>query len=196
MTLATKVTVARILLIPVFAFYAISYGISVKNLDPVEESRWIALAIFILAAASDGLDGWIARRFNQKSKLGAFLDPIADKLLVTTALIILTVLDWGAYGWSIPLWFTVLVLARDSIILAGIRYLNFKNCKVIIKPHWSGKVCTVSLFVVLGWVMLKAIPLSPAYPCVIATIFTLWSMLEYIGQGLRMLGERNHDATS
>lgn len=187
MTLATKITIARICLVPVFAAYAIAYGLSITDGSPVESYRWTALAIFIAAACSDGLDGWIARRYNQRSDFGAFLDPIADKFLVLTAVLILTFVDWGAGGWSIPIWFAVIVVLRDCVILGGIRILYSAKRKVSIRPHWTGKVCTFNLFLVLGWVMLKLIPLSPIYPCIFAAVFTLWSTLKYLQQGLRIL---------
>lgn len=187
MTLATKITVARICLVPVFAAYAIAYGTSVSEQFPVESYRWIALGVFIIAAATDGIDGWIARRFDQRSDLGAYLDPIADKFLVLTAILILTFLNWGPGGWSIPVWFAGIVLLRDCVILGGIRILYSAKKKVIIRPHWTGKVCTFCLFFVLGWVMLRLFPLSPIYPCIIAAVFTLWSMLKYFQEGLRIL---------
>jgi len=187
MTLATKITVSRIFLVPVFAVLAILYSFGITSGEAVETLRFWALGVFIAAAASDGIDGWIARRFNQRSDLGAFLDPIADKALVLTAIIILTFFKWGPDGWAIPLWFTILVILRDSIILAGIRFLYSKNLKVNIAPHWSGKVCTFSLFVVIGWIMLKIIPVSPLYPCIVAAFFTAWSMVEYIRQGRKIL---------
>ena len=183
MTFATKITVARICLVPVFAAYAITYATGVMNDLPVERYRWIALGVFIAAAATDGIDGWIARRFDQRSELGAFLDPIADKFLVLTAILILTFFDWGPNDWSIPIWFAAIVILRDCVILGGIRILYNAGKKVDIRPHWTGKVCTFSLFLVLGWVMLKLIPLSPIYPCIVAAVFTLWSMLKYIQQG-------------
>ncbi len=187
MTFATKITVARLVLVPVFAAFAISYGMSVEAGDPKTAHRWIALAIFITAAASDGIDGWIARRFNQTSELGAFLDPLADKALVLSAIIILTIFAWGPLGWSIPLWFTALVILRDSIILAGIRYLNHTGKKVNIRPHWTGKICTFSLFFVLGWVMLQPVAVSPIFPCAAAAVFLVLSMVEYIRQGMGIL---------
>ncbi len=187
MTLATKITVTRICLVPVFAGYAIAYGLGIAEGNAVERYRWIALAIFVTAAVSDGVDGWVARRFNQRSDLGAYLDPIADKFLVLTAILILTFFDWGVDGWSIPVWFTAIVILRDCVILGGIRILYSAKRSVSIRPHWTGKVCTVSLFLVLGWVMLKIIPLSPIYPCVFAAVFTIWSMLKYFQQGLRIL---------
>lgn len=187
MTTATKITVARICLVPVFAAYAIAYGLGVADGNPEESYRWAALGVFVAAAASDGIDGWIARHFDQRSDLGAFLDPIADKFLVLTAILILTFVAWGPDGWGIPLWFAAIVVLRDCVILGGIRILYSAGKKVDIRPHWTGKVCTFSLFLVLGWVMLKIIPLSPIYPCIFAAVFTLWSMLTYFRQGLRIL---------
>ena len=73
------------------------------------------------------------------------------------------------------------------MILGGIRILYSAKRKVHIRPHWTGKVCTVSLFFALGWVMLKVVQLPPAYPCAVAVLFLLWSMLEYIRQGIEIL---------
>jgi CDP-diacylglycerol--glycerol-3-phosphate 3-phosphatidyltransferase len=187
MTFATKLTVLRLVLVPVFSFLAISYGLSTAAGSPDETLRWSAFWVFVTAAATDGIDGWIARHFNQKSDLGAFLDPIADKALVLSALLILTFLDWGVAQWRIPLWFAVLVVLRDSVILAGIRIMWSARKNVEIRPHWTGKVCTFFLFVVLGWVMLRMTELSPAYPCAFAAVFILLSMLQYIRQGMRIM---------
>jgi cardiolipin synthase len=187
MTFATKITVGRMILVPVFAVLAIMYGLSVQSGDPKEDFRLAALAVFVAAAASDGIDGWIARHFNQKSDLGAFLDPIADKALVSSAVIILTILDWGPNGWGLPVWFAAIVILRDCVILAGIRVLYSAGKKVVIRPHWTGKACTFALFVVLGWVMLRVTQLPPAYPCIFAAVFLILSMVTYIRQGVAIL---------
>jgi CDP-diacylglycerol--glycerol-3-phosphate 3-phosphatidyltransferase/cardiolipin synthase len=187
MTFATKLTVLRLLLVPVFAFLAISYGLSTAAGTPDETLRWAAFWVFVTAAATDGIDGLIARHFNQISELGAFLDPIADKALMLSTLLILTFFDWGMEDCRIPLWFAVLVVLRDSVILAGIRVMWSARKKVEIRPHWTGKVCTFFLFVVLGWVMLRITDLSPAYPCAFAAVFILLSMLQYIRQGMRIM---------
>ena len=152
-TLASKITITRILMVPVFAVLAIAYGHSVKAGQPDEVLRWSALGVFIAAAASDGIDGWIARRFNQISKFGAFIDPIADKALLLTGVITLSLVDWGAGGWRLPAWFAVIVVLRDCIILGGIRVLWSRHREVKIAPHWTGKVCTVSQMFALGWVI-------------------------------------------
>ncbi|MBC7980346.1 MAG: CDP-alcohol phosphatidyltransferase family protein [Armatimonadetes bacterium] len=187
MTFATKITITRMILVPVFAVFSISYGHSVREDSPMELYRWWALATFVTAAASDGIDGWVARRFNQRSELGAYLDPIADKALVFTAIVILSIYEWGGDGWRLPLWFASLVIARDSMILAGIRFIHSTKHPVEIHPHWTGKVCTFSIFAVLGWMMFGPLPLSPSYPCALAAVFIIWSMITYIKQGLDIL---------
>ncbi|MEI7955949.1 MAG: CDP-diacylglycerol--glycerol-3-phosphate 3-phosphatidyltransferase [Verrucomicrobiota bacterium] len=189
MTFASKITLSRLLLVPVFAVLAIYYGHSVADKVPIEWLRWSALAVFVTAAASDGLDGWIARRFNQRSRFGAIIDPIADKTLLLTAIITLTLVNWGPDHWHLPLWFTALVIVRDCIILGGINVLHFTGHQVNIAPQWSGKVCTVTQMVAIGWIMLKVVPFSPIYPCIIAAACTVWSGVDYIRDGLRILHE-------
>jgi cardiolipin synthase (CMP-forming) len=191
MTFATKITVARMFLVPVFSVLAVMYGLGVESGVPQENYRLAALAVFIAAAASDGIDGWIARHFNQRSDLGAYLDPIADKALVFSAVVILTVLDWGPDGWGIPVWFAGIVVLRDCVILAGIRVLYSAGKKVAIRPHWTGKACTFAMFVVLGWVMLQVVNLPTAYPCIFASILIILSMAEYIRQGIRILRDES-----
>lgn len=186
MTFATQITVLRIILVPVFAYFAVRYGQTVAAGAPDETFRWWAVGIFTFAAVSDGLDGFIARHFDQKSELGALLDPIADKFLLLTALLILSLVEWGE-NWSLPLWFVILVIARDLLILGGINILYYLKVKVPIKPHWSGKLCTVSQMFALGWIMLKWIPFSPLYPTIVAAIFTLYSGYAYYMQGHRQL---------
>jgi len=187
MTFASKITIGRICLVPVYAVFAILYGQTVRNGSPDESLRWWALGIFVTAAATDGVDGWIARRFNQISKFGAFIDPIADKALLLTGVITLSLVDWGKEGWGLPLWFAAVVILRDCVILGGIKILWKNHRDVKFSPHWSGKICTVSQMVAIGWVMLKVVPLSPIYPCLIAAVFTVWSMFAYLGQGWRIL---------
>ena len=188
MTYATLITLMRLLLVPVFCLLAVRYGDTVTTGNPDEQLRWIAVTTFILAAAMDGLDGWVARRFNQKSLIGAILDPLTDKALLLTGLITLTLVDWGQ-DWHLPMWFLILVILRDAEIIVGIWILYYINRRVPINPHWSGKVCTVTQMIALGWVMLKLFDLSPIYPVAIATIFTIWSGVEYFREGLRQLRE-------
>lgn len=95
-----------------------------------------ALLIFTVAGISDGLDGFIARYFNQRTELGAYLDPIADKLLITSAFISLAIIK------MIPGWLTVIVISRDILILMGISICSFANIKIEIKPTFVSKCTT------------------------------------------------------
>jgi len=188
-TFASKITITRILMVPAFAALALAYGHTVKTGHPDEALRWWALGVFVTAAASDGIDGWIARFFNQRSKFGAFIDPIADKALLLSGVITLSLVDWGLDGWRLPAWFAVIVVLRDGIILGGIRWLYHKQRTVHIAPHWTGKVCTVTQMFALGWVMLKVVHYPPTWPCAVAVVFTVWSAITYIRKGLAILNE-------
>jgi CDP-diacylglycerol--glycerol-3-phosphate 3-phosphatidyltransferase/cardiolipin synthase len=81
------------------------------------------------------------------------------------------------------------VIARDALILVGIAVLHFFNHRVRIAPVWTGKVCTFTQMLALGWVMLKVVPFSPLYPAALAAVFTVWSGIDYFRLGLRQLHE-------
>jgi len=147
MTTANKITIARILMIPLFVLMAIYYG-----RDKESWQRWSAVALFVIAAASDGIDGYIARRYNQRSQLGVILDPLADKGLLLAGIITLTFSNWG---YEFPLWFPVLVIARDVIVVAGAMALQLLNGTVRVRPRWTGKVATVLQMIAIGLVMLQ-----------------------------------------
>jgi CDP-diacylglycerol--glycerol-3-phosphate 3-phosphatidyltransferase len=187
MTHASKITVGRIVLIPVFAALAWSYGQSTRDGTADESLRWWALAVFIIAASSDGIDGWVARRFNQKSDFGAFIDPIADKGLMLTGVVMAGLFDWGDAGWRLPLWYVALVFLREAVILGGIGVLWSKHRHVKMDPHWTSKLCTILQMFALGWVMLRVPLFSPALACIPAALLTLWSGIEYFRQGQRIL---------
>jgi len=105
--------------------------------------------------------------------------------------LILAFLDWGLDGWRIPWWFAALVILRDCVILIGIRVMWSARKTVHIRPHWTGKVCTFLLFVVLGWVLLRVTELSPVYPCAMAGVLVLLSMFQYIRQGMQIMSGKS-----
>ncbi len=184
MTLANKITIARILLIPVFVLLAVYYGDSVQQHQPDERWRWAAIAVFLVAAASDGIDGYIARRYNQRSRLGTILDPLADKGLLLAALFTLTFSDWG---YRFPLWFPVLIVTRDVVVVAGSLGLHYVNGSVQVRPRWTGKVATVLLMAAIGWVMLP-LHRPSAHWLVLATgVFTGLSFVGYLRDGIAQL---------
>lgn len=191
MTAATYLTMLRILLVPVFAILAVYYARSLQGDAGTESYRWWAVTVFVIAALTDFVDGLIARRFNQSTKLGAILDPIADKLLVLTAVITLSAVQWGE-DWSIPIWFAGLVIVRDAIVWGGIAVLHFLNHHVEIQPHWTGKVCTALLMTTLAWVMLKIIPLHPLYPTCVTAVFIVLATIVNIRQGIEQLPSHVH----
>jgi len=187
--------VVRILMIPVFVTLAIYYGQSIQRGEPLEWQRLAAIVIFLLAAVSDGLDGYVARRYNQRSSLGVILDPIADKGLLLSGIITLSISNWSEidpeYG-RFPAWFPVLVITRDAVILVGAVVLHLLNGKVLVKPNWTGKVATVCQMCAIGWVMLQLRFLPLFFVVIVAGIFTLISGVVYVMDGVRQLQAEGH----
>lgn len=181
-------------MIPVFVTLAIYYGESIQRGDPLEWQRFAAIIVFLLAAVSDGLDGYVARRYNQRSSLGVILDPIADKGLLLSGIITLSISNWSQdpeYG-KFPAWFPVLVITRDAVILVGAVVLHLLIGKVRVKPHWTGKVATVLQMTAIGWVMLqfRFIPLFVVV--ILAGAFTFISGVMYVMDGVRQLQAEGH----
>src|SRR6201993_1747458 len=170
-------------MIPVFVTLAIYYGESIQRRDPLEWQRFAAIFVFLLAAASDGLDGYVARRYNQRSPLGVILDPIADKGLLLSGIITLSISNWSQvdpdYG-KFPAWFPVLVITRDAVILVGAAVLHVLIGNVRVKPHWTGKIATVLQMVAIGWVMLQLRIIPLIYIVIAAGVFTAISGIFYV----------------
>jgi cardiolipin synthase (CMP-forming) len=195
MTIANKITIVRILMIPVFVTLAIYYGESIQRGDPLEWQRLAAIFVFLLAAVSDGLDGYVARRYNQRSALGVILDPIADKGLLLSGIITLSISNWSQsdpeYG-KFPAWFPVLVITRDAVILVGSAVLHLLNGKVHVRPSWTGKVATVLQMAAIAWVMLQLRFLPLHYIVIAAGVFTFISGIIYVMDGMRQLQLEGH----
>jgi CDP-diacylglycerol--glycerol-3-phosphate 3-phosphatidyltransferase len=203
MTTANKITIARILMIPLFVMMAIYYGRSVQIGAPLEWQRWMAIAIFVIAAASDGVDGYIARRYNQKSQLGVILDPIADKGLLLAGIITLSFSNWA---YEFPIWFPVLVIARDVIIVSGTLALHYLNGSVRVKPSWTGKTATVFQMIAIACVMLQLNFFETTFqlgtsmvqlafldlPVYLAGLFTAISGAGYVLDGIAQLQAKGH----
>jgi len=174
MNVANAITLLRILLIPLLVIFLI------------ENEPRFAFLVFLAAGVSDGLDGFVARVFRQKTLVGAYLDPIADKLLLNTAFVTMAVLG------ILPASLAVLVVSRDVIIVAGIGVLILFDRPLQIKPSLVSKtttclqICLVGVF--LGHQYLPAlIPLER--PLIYLTaIFTLFSGLHYMAVGFKILG--------
>ncbi len=195
MTTANKITLVRILMIPAFVTMAIYYGQSIERGAPLEWQRLVAILIFLVASISDGLDGYVARRYNQRSSLGVILDPIADKGLLLSGIITLSISNWNKvdpeYG-RFPAWFPVLVISRDSVILVGTAVLYFLVGHVTVKPNWTGKVATVLQMIAIAWVMLQLQWLPLIWVVAAAGLFTLISGIVYVLEGVRQLQAEGH----
>jgi cardiolipin synthase len=151
-----------------------------------------ALAVFIGAAITDGLDGFIARRFKQNTMVGAYLDPIADKLLLTSTFIVFAVLH------LMPKWLTILVVSRDIIIAMGILTLQLVSVKVEIKPSVLSKCTTVFQLASIGARLLLEV-LGSRFDGMPYMIYVYWvtglltvaSGMQYVVRGLRIISEPN-----
>ena len=179
MTLANRITLIRFLLVPFLVGSLVYY-------EPQKDYlRILAIVLFILAVATDGLDGYIARTRSQRSSLGVILDPLADKLLLTSAFIVLATLDSLPERFRIPPWVTIVVISRDLFILSGsaVIYLITQNLKV--HPSGLGKITTffqmVTVLVVLFGSSLRSIT------CVATSILTILSGLGYLRSGTQLL---------
>jgi cardiolipin synthase len=145
----------------------------------IEDQYAIAFFLFIIASISDGLDGYLARRFQWQSKFGAFSDPLADKLLVVSSYIALT---WNHH---LPLWFTVLMVTRDVVIIIGASawYRLFK--KIDFKPTFISKANTVFqlmlIIVILFQLAFGGLPMFLIYHLILmATLTTAFSFIDYV----------------
>ena len=173
MTTASKVTMIRVFLIPLFMLAA---------LLEFRHSEIIALAIFLIASITDGLDGYIARKYNQISDFGKFIDPLADKLLVTSALLIFV--QWGI----MPAWALMVVLAREFAV-SGLRMIAAAKGDVI-AAGGSGKIKTV--VTILGICFMLAtvnMEIALGNQIVIALILltTVYSGIEYFAKNYKVL---------
>jgi CDP-diacylglycerol--glycerol-3-phosphate 3-phosphatidyltransferase len=149
MTTANKITIVRILLIPFFVVQLLYYV-----QEGSEFHRLLALLAFAVAAISDGIDGYIARRYNQRSELGAFLDPLADKLLLVSGIILLS-LNNEPYLPRLPLWLAATIISRDLLLLLGVGVIRYVGSRVQVRPVFIGKVATVLQMTCVVWALLK-----------------------------------------
>lgn len=174
MTTASKITLFRVFLIPVMMVTLyLSGGVSGTWM-------WVSLAIFILGSLSDFVDGQIARRCNQVTDFGKFLDPLADKLLTIAVMTVFT--QWGRF----PAWALMIVLTREFAV-TGLRLVAAPKGRVI-AAAWSGKVKTASTMV--GLCLLMAFPhIQPLRWAVIWVVVatTLYSGVEYFARNWKCL---------
>ena len=175
MTIPNLITSIRIILTPIFVIYLIN------------ERFLSALIVFVLAGLSDSADGLIARLFSQKSRLGTFLDPLADKILLIAAFVTLAVIN------RIPPWLSVIVISRDVLILLGALILFLNDSDLTIKPSILSKMTTclqlATVFIVLAEEHVKVFMQFGHYILWLAGLLTISSGLHYMRYWFKMMGE-------
>ncbi|WP_029321519.1 CDP-diacylglycerol--glycerol-3-phosphate 3-phosphatidyltransferase [Butyrivibrio sp. AE3004] len=167
MNLPNKLTVFRVILIPFFVLFLLAniFG---------EADKWIALVIFVIASLTDLLDGKIARKYNLVTDFGKFMDPLADKLLVCSAMICLIELG------RIPSWIVVIIIAREFII-SGFRLIAVENGRVIAASYWGKFKTTFQMFmVILMIVNIPQLQIVTTIIMYIALALTIISLCDYI----------------
>ena len=176
MNLPNKLTILRVIMIPIFVLFMITD--IVGNLG-----KWIALGIFIIASLTDLLDGYIARKYNLVTNFGKFMDPLADKLLVSAAMICLV--ETG----QLEAWIVILIISREFII-SGFRLIASDNGVVIAASYW-GKFKTVfqMAMVVLLIADISAISIITTAVTVIAVILTIISLVDYLVKNKQVMKE-------
>lgn len=166
MNLPNKLTIFRVILIPFFVVFML--------VDITAYDKWIALAVFIIASLTDLLDGKIARKYNLVTNFGKFMDPVADKLLVCSALICLVALE------RIPAWIVIVIIAREFII-SGFRTLAADNGVVIAASYW-GKFKTTFQMVMICLMIadIEALLIVTSVVMWIALALTVISLIDYL----------------
>jgi cardiolipin synthase len=178
LTVANQLTLLRMLLIPAFVILVV-YGYL----------GW-ALTVFVTAGLTDALDGLIARRSGQKTSLGAWLDPLADKLLLVTTFVVLSMPGLGLTN-RLPVWLTVLIISRDVVIVLTVAVVNLAIGPRTFRPSLYGKVATATYIVTAVVAMFfnyRAHPSIVVDVCVYASLaITLISSLHYIWHASRII---------
>ena len=175
MNLPNKLTMFRVVLIPFFVLFML--------IDITDVDKWIALTIFIVASLTDLLDGKIARKYNLVTNFGKFMDPLADKLLVCSALICLVEMA------KLPAWMVIIIIAREFII-SGFRLIASDNGVVIAASYW-GKFKTTFQMVMICLLIadIEAINIVTNVIVWIALILTVVSLIDYLVKNKNVMKE-------
>lgn len=188
MTTANKVTILRILLIPFFVGAVLYY---VRTGE--EWFRIAGLLCFAVASICDGVDGYIARHYNQFSELGTILDPLADKLLLVSGVVVLS-FDNTPFLDRMPLWLTVTIIGRDVVLLIGLAVIHLTVGKVKVRPRIIGKVATVLQMASVLWILLKWHSNALEFVVLAAAACTAISGVWYVFDGMKQLS--SHPSSS
>jgi len=181
MTTANKITLFRILLVPAFVLLFLEH-----REHGADWMRWSCLGAFALASVLDAVDGFVARRFHQRSELGAVLDPLADKMLLVAGIILLSLPDNRFQ--RLPLWLPLIILTRDVLLVVGLGLIHYPCGKCTVRPRIPGKIATVLQMAVVIWALLRLPSGIQDWIAAAAGMMTLWSGVAYADDAARQLG--------
>jgi CDP-diacylglycerol--glycerol-3-phosphate 3-phosphatidyltransferase len=194
-------TTSRLLLVPVFLGLLVlaappRAGMLPRNVHQLDERRWLALGVFAVMALTDTLDGYLARRLNQVSRLGTYLDPTADKILITFGMLLLVFPRYAPAGFAIPWPILWGVYQKDLCVLIGAAVVKYKLGKVEINANRYGKLNTFAeIALVIGTLLAPEwIAISPLFAAIflktlwhLAVLATAASGIGYSCEGARQL---------
>ena len=174
-TIPNLISIGRLFLVPFCVWALLS-----------SNPRW-AFWAFVLAGASDALDGFLARRFNMKSTLGGYLDPLADKALLISMYVVFAALN------EVHIWVTILIVSRDILIIGGVILAWMLGLPMAMRPNWISKVNTLGQ-IVLAALILADLAFSPDFPLLrtqlswVVGILTVLSAFTYAVEFVRHMG--------
>lgn len=184
MTLATRITLLRLALVPVFCYCIYYYSVDTPGY------RWAAFLVFVVASLSDLLDGYIARHWNQQSALGTRLDPMADKLLVNLGYIFIAAN--AAMDPAMPKWFPVALLGRDVVLVAGAYLIHRVYSSVAMAPRFLGKLNT-AFQIACMLTFLLALPMADVLLWITLLVGVI-SLVDYMAVGIAQARARAREA--
>ncbi|MDD5674763.1 MAG: CDP-alcohol phosphatidyltransferase family protein [Chitinivibrionales bacterium] len=190
LTLANRITLARILIVPIFIAAVVYHSVNYNHGEPTQNLRLLTIVLFIVTFIFDAVDGYIARTRNQITRLGTLLDPLADKAMLLSGLVLLSGPCAESFNARLPIWFVIVVISRDVVLIFGAAIVHFIAGNVVVRPRISGKLTTFFLIVVIGWVLVGLNRTALDWLVDIATATALISATQYIFDGIRQL--ENH----
>lgn len=200
---ANRITILRILLIAPFIICMLRTNDATLSINMRYLLRYVATAIFLIMAISDGIDGYIARKTHTVTRLGSFLDPTADKMLMASACILLASTKAHVVGFKLDTAIAVLIIGKDIFLLLGFLIMYFITFRVKIIPVFIGKISTASqLIMVAGTLMAPEIAkIVPGWIWILkfiwwtAAITAIFTTLIYIRNGSRYIAEYEQSPT-
>lgn len=197
LSLASRITILRILLIAPFVSFMLKTNDPALTPGAQDAMRYVSIVIFLIMAISDGIDGYLARRKRQVTKLGAFLDPVADKLLMICACLLLASEKGHVREFLLPPTVVVLIIGKDLFLLIGFTTVYFITSKIHIAPVFIGKLATALQLsmvagiliapevsgILPGWIwFLRLLWWSAAGTAILATLIYIRNGSRYIEQ--------------